>query len=137
MAVVAHLCDEIAVMYLGKIIERAPRREFFARPLHPYSRALISAVPTMERMRDDARIRLEGDPPNPIEPPKACRFASRCPYGQAVCHTTVPPLRPVGDARRSVACHFVDDSGNMLFLPGAPSERAPLACDAAPGQGAR
>jgi len=117
IAVVAHLCDEVAVMYLGQIVEQAPRRAFFARPLHPYSRALIAAVPSMERGRQTARTRLEGDPPNPLEPPRGCRFAPRCPYAQSICQTTAPPLRAVDGATRAVACHFVDDSGRTLFVP--------------------
>lgn len=114
MSVIAHLCDEIAVMYLGQIIERAQRREFFARPLHPYSRALMSAVPTIEGAHGTARrrIRLEGDPPNPIDPPPGCRFAPRCLYATALCREISPPLRPVVNGSRSVACHLVDGSGN-------------------------
>lgn len=113
MSVISHLCDDVAVMYLGQIIEHAPRRAFFAKPLHPYSRALLSAIPTVGAGRDAAqgRIRLEGDPPNPIDPPPGCRFAARCAHAQALCRDTPPPLRPVVNATRMVACHLVDDSG--------------------------
>ena len=85
MAVVEHICDDIAVMYLGQIVERAPRRAFFANPLHPYSVALMSAVPTVHggRARAARRIRLSGDPPSPINPPPGCRFAGRCPVARA------------------------------------------------------
>ena len=78
MAVVEHICDDIAVMYLGKIIERASRRAFFTRPLHPYSVALMSAVPTVRGGREAAarRVRLTGDPPSPVDPPPGCRFAA-------------------------------------------------------------
>jgi peptide/nickel transport system ATP-binding protein len=112
MSVVSHLCDEIAVMYLGQIVERAPQREFFRRTLHPYSRALMSAVPRIRAGPNEVRrIRLEGDPPNPIDPPPGCRFAPRCPYAQQICRTTAPPLRPAAGGVRSVACHFADEFG--------------------------
>jgi peptide/nickel transport system ATP-binding protein len=97
MAVVEHLCDDIAVMYLGQIVERAPRQTFFTNPLHPYSSALMSAVPTVRggRARAAQRIRLQGDPPSPIHPPPGCRFAGRCPVAEAACHQALPPLREV------------------------------------------
>jgi peptide/nickel transport system ATP-binding protein len=95
MAVVEHICDDIAVMYLGQIVERAPRAAFFARPLHPYSVALMSAVPTVGggRRRAAQRIKLTGDPPSPIDPPPGCRFAGRCPVAEPACAAELPPLR--------------------------------------------
>jgi len=100
MAVVEHLCDEIAVMYLGQIVERAPRATFFSDPLHPYSVALMSAVPTVKggRERAKTRIRLSGDPPSPIAPPPGCRFAGRCPVAEPACAQELPPLREVAPA---------------------------------------
>ncbi|MGK6306032.1 ABC transporter ATP-binding protein [Variovorax sp. DT-64] len=97
MAVVEHICDDIAVMYLGQIVERASRRSFFARPLHPYSVALMSAVPTVSggRRRAAQRIKLTGDPPSPIDPPAGCRFAGRCPVAEPACKAELPPLREV------------------------------------------
>lgn len=97
MAVVEHICDEIAVMYLGQIVERAPRRAFFSNPLHPYSVALMSAVPTVKggRARAAKRLRLVGDPPSPIAPPPGCRFAGRCPAAEAACSAELPPLQEV------------------------------------------
>ena len=94
MAVVEHICDEIAVMYLGQIVERAPRKAFFARPLHPYSVALMSAVPDVRggRARAAQRIQLSGDPPSPISPPPGCRFAGRCPVAEPACAEALPPL---------------------------------------------
>jgi len=109
MAVVEHICDDIAVMYLGQIVERAPRRAFFSRPLHPYSVALMSAVPTVHggRARAAARIQLSGDPPSPINPPAGCRFASRCPVAEPACSAELPPLREV-QSGHSVRCRRVD-----------------------------
>lgn len=97
MAVVEHISDDVAVMYLGQIVERAPRRAFFALPLHPYSVALMSAVPTVKgaRARAAQRIKLSGDPPSPIAPPPGCRFASRCPVVEPACRDALPELRQV------------------------------------------
>jgi len=109
MAVVEHLCDEIAVMYLGQIVERAPRATFFADPLHPYTVALMSAVPTVKGGRERAaqRIRLSGDPPSPIAPPPGCRFAGRCPVAELACSKELPPLREVAPAHW-VRCRRID-----------------------------
>lgn len=123
MAVVEHICDDIAVMYLGQIVERAPRRAFFARPLHPYSVALMSAVPTVHggRARAAARIQLSGDPPSPINPPPGCRFASRCPVAEPACATELPPLREVQNGHW-VRCRRVDVVDGQ---PHAPMQLAP------------
>jgi len=120
MAVVEHICDDIAVMYLGQIVERAPRQAFFARPLHPYSVALMSAVPTVRGGRERAarRIRLAGDPPSPINPPAGCRFAGRCPVAVPACSAETPPLREAAPGHW-VRCIRVD------HIDGVP--RAPLA----------
>ncbi|WP_353175013.1 ABC transporter ATP-binding protein [Delftia acidovorans] len=120
MAVVEHICDDIAVMYLGQIVERAPRQAFFARPLHPYSVALMSAVPTVRGGRERAarRIRLAGDPPSPINPPAGCRFAGRCPVAVPACSAEAPPLREAAPGHW-VRCIRVD------YIDGVP--RAPLA----------
>jgi oligopeptide/dipeptide ABC transporter ATP-binding protein len=118
MAVVEYICDDIAVMYLGQIVEQASRVAFFSRPLHPYSVALMSAVPTVSGGREKAanRIKLAGDPPSPINPPKGCRFAGRCPAAQAVCVQEPPPLREVLPGHR-VACHFVVGDGVEVKAP--------------------
>ena len=118
MAVVEHICDEIAVMYLGQIVERAPRQAFFANPLHPYSVALMSAVPTVQggRSRAAQRIKLSGDPPSPINPPQGCRFAGRCPVAEPACSTELPPLRELAP-QHWVRCRRVD---LVKHLPVAP-----------------
>ncbi|MGJ7541776.1 ABC transporter ATP-binding protein [Variovorax sp. LT1R16] len=118
MAVVEHICDEIAVMYLGQIVERAPRRAFFARPLHPYSVALMSAVPTVDggRRRAAQRIKLSGDPPSPINPPAGCRFAGRCPVAEPACAADLPPLREVAPGHW-VRCRRVDVVDGVPTVP--------------------
>jgi len=129
MAVVQHICDDIAVMYLGRIVERAPRQAFFGRPLHPYSVALMSAVPTVHGGRERARqrIRLAGDPPSPLQPPPGCGFAGRCPVAQARCHTEAPALRETA-AGHLVACHRVvvqDGVAHPPLVPGATHSTQP------------
>ena len=112
LGVVQHICDEIAVMYLGQFVEQADRISLFRRPLHPYTWALISAVPSARGHRLDRarRVKLEGDPPSPIDLPAGCRFAGRCPFAEARCHASAPPLRAVADGHRA-ACHLIDDEG--------------------------
>lgn len=112
LGVVRHMCDEVAVMYLGRIVEQAPRERLFERPLHPYTLALWSAAPSFDpavRQRQ-RRIRLQGDPPSPLAIPPGCRFAGRCPYAQETCRTVDPPLREVEPGHR-VACHRVNEHG--------------------------
>ncbi|TEA80061.1 ABC transporter ATP-binding protein [Allopusillimonas ginsengisoli] len=118
MAVVEHICDDIAVMYLGQIVEQASRVAFFSRPLHPYSVALMSAVPTVSGGREKAanRIKLAGDPPSPINPPSGCRFAGRCPAAQALCQQEPPSLREVLPGHK-VACHFVRVEDGRVSAP--------------------
>ena len=112
LGVVQYMCDEIAVMYLGQVVEQAERISLFRNPKHPYTVALLSAVPSADpAMRErKSRIRLSGDPPSPIDLPAGCRFAGRCPFAEARCHSEAPPLRPVGEGHR-VACHLVDENG--------------------------
>ncbi len=118
LGVVQHLCDDIAVMYLGRIVEQASRAQLFANPLHPYTWALFSAVPRIGRRRGKGfqRLRLEGDPPSPIELPRGCRFAGRCPFAEARCREEEPALRTMGDGQR-VACHLVRDDGTVPHRP--------------------
>ncbi len=107
LGVVQHICDEIAVMYLGQIVEQADRVTLFKNPKHPYTKALLEAVPTVHGNKRDRsqRTRLHGDPPSPINLPKACRFASRCPRAESRCHNDIPPLEE-NDAGHKVACFF-------------------------------
>jgi peptide/nickel transport system ATP-binding protein len=126
LGVVRHMCDEVAVMYLGRIVEQAPRDALFAQPMHPYTRALWSAAPSFDaRARSRAhRIRLQGEPPSPLSAVAGCRFAGRCPHVQDICRASEPELRTIarpGSLGHRVACHRVDDGGNALYggdLPG-------------------
>jgi peptide/nickel transport system ATP-binding protein len=116
LGVIRHMCDDIAVMYLGQFVERAPREDLFAHPLHPYTLALWSAAPSMDArgQKRKLRIRLQGDPPSPLNVPSGCRFASRCPFAEDACHAAPPPLREVFPGHH-VACHRVSDAGQPLY----------------------
>ncbi len=104
LSVVRYVSDEVAVMYLGQVVEKAPNVELFQKPIHPYTQALLSAVPTIEVGRDKGRIILEGDVPSPINPPDGCRFAPRCRYRQESCTEATPTLQEI-DQRHYVRCH--------------------------------
>ncbi|HEY7208504.1 MAG TPA: ABC transporter ATP-binding protein [Gaiellaceae bacterium] len=111
LAVVRHISDRIAVMYLGVIVEVSPADDLYLNPLHPYTISLLSAVPipdpAVERERET--ILLSGDLPSPADPPSACRFHTRCPYVQpTLCRDETPPLRPLGDSAHLVACHWAE-----------------------------
>jgi oligopeptide/dipeptide ABC transporter ATP-binding protein len=112
LSAVEYLADEVAVMYLGQLVEHGPRDQIFTTPKHPYTQALLSAapVPDPERQRGRTRVVLGGDIPSAIEPPPGCPFHTRCPVAIAVCKTDVPPLRAV--AGRRVACHLVGEDGS-------------------------
>jgi peptide/nickel transport system ATP-binding protein len=104
LPVVRHLCDRVAVMYLGRVMEEGAVAEVFARPAHPYTRALLSATPMLDPARRAARILLPGDPPSPTAPPSGCVFRTRCAHARPRCAEEVPALRSFGAPGGRVAC---------------------------------
>ena len=109
--VVQYLSDRVLVMYLGKIVELGPVEAIYGEPLHPYTRALLSARPSMDPRKRTREAPIQGDPPNPIDPPSGCRFRTRCPFAEDVCARAEPPLAET--ARQMVACHMrVPGSGH-------------------------
>ena len=112
LSVVEHISDRVAVMYLGRIVEIAPARELYTSPRHPYTAALLSAVPIPDPGLKRARIRLSGEVPNPIRPPSGCHFHPRCPKAFDRCRTEAPDFKPLGNAHWA-ACHLNDLPGGM------------------------
>jgi oligopeptide/dipeptide ABC transporter ATP-binding protein len=116
LSVVRHVAERIAVMYLGKIMEQASGDEIYVNPLHPYTAALLSAVPIpnprIEKQRQ--RIILKGDLPSPINVPSGCRFHTRCPLAQEICRVEEPPLIDKTGSGHYAACHFSEKVGAMV-----------------------
>lgn len=109
LSVVEHVSDEVAVMYVGKLVEQAPTRQLFARPRHPYTEALLSAIPRPDPDQPLPETGgLEGELPDPANPPSGCYFHPRCPYAERICREQAPPLVEIAP-NHSAACHFADD----------------------------
>ncbi len=115
LAVVKHIAARIAVMYLGRIVELADKRSLFATPRHPYTQALLSAIPLPQPGLRRERVVLAGDVPSPLQPPPGCHFHTRCPHARAVCSELAPPL--VTDQGHAVACHFWREIQPLANLP--------------------
>ncbi len=104
LSVVAHTCDHVAVMYLGRLVESAPTRRLFAGPRHPYTKALLSAIPSLDPDHHSKAQKLTGEIPSPANPPPGCKFHTRCPYAVEICKTEEPPLEQTPD-HHMVKCH--------------------------------
>jgi oligopeptide/dipeptide ABC transporter ATP-binding protein len=122
LRVVRYLCDRVAVMYLGKIVEVAPRDELFTRPRHPYTRVLLAASLVEQSGDEEVLAQLKGEPPSPIDVPSGCRFHPRCPLAQDICKTDVPAISRAGEDH-TVTCHFWDRTA-VAFPSAFPARKA-------------
>ncbi|WP_349359553.1 oligopeptide/dipeptide ABC transporter ATP-binding protein [Stappia sp.] len=118
LSVVAHTCDTVAVMYLGQIVEVGSRDALFSAPRHPYTHALLSAIPSLDPDDKGKAVKLTGEIPSPANPPSGCRFHTRCPHATALCRSEEPALRRVGSATHRVACHRSEDLYGAFPAPG-------------------
>ncbi len=112
LGIIEHICDRVAVMYLGRIVELADAASLYRAPRHPYTEALLNAVPVPDPDRPRRKFILSGEIPSPIDPPSGCHFHPRCPYAQDICHHQAPLLVDQGDGRQA-ACHFSDEVGRF------------------------
>lgn len=108
LSVVRHISDRVMVMYLGKIVEIADKKSLFSQPLHPYTKALLSSIPIIDKQHRKERIILKGDIPSPLNPPTGCSFHTRCPFATDKCRVEVPALREIKTTQK-VACHFAEN----------------------------
>jgi oligopeptide/dipeptide ABC transporter ATP-binding protein len=115
LSVVRHIADDVVVMYLGQIVEKAPRASMFARPSHPYTQALLSAAPEPDPAKRRKRIILSGDVPSPMNPPPGCRFHTRCPLAFDRCKIDTPAPHAVSDGH-TVACHLYEGRTEPIDL---------------------
>jgi len=115
LSVVKHISDRIAVMYLGKIVEMADKNELFENPIHPYTQALLSAIPIPDPTIKREKIILKGDVPSPVNPPSGCRFHTRCPYVMDICKTEEPEFVDWGDGHYA-ACHLEEGAPEREVL---------------------
>jgi peptide/nickel transport system ATP-binding protein len=125
--VVRFISDRVIVMYLGQVVESAEVETLWADARHPYSRALLAAMPSLDPDRRTQEAPITGDPPNPIDPPSGCRFHTRCPFAEPVCSDKVPALTATGNPAHAAACHMVDpDSGHSRAGDPPPTARGPV-----------
>jgi oligopeptide/dipeptide ABC transporter ATP-binding protein len=122
LSVVARMCDRVAIMYLGRIVELGPAASVFSAPAHPYTRALLAAAPSLEPGTQLDAPMIEGEPPSPRNLPSGCAFRTRCPHGAPQCAATVPPLSPFAD--REVACVRVDEIASDQTITHVPAKQS-------------
>ena len=109
LSVVAHICDEVAVMYLGRIVEHAPTRELFSNPKHPYTKALLSSIPSIDPEKQNKAIELKGEIPSSMNPPSGCVFHTRCQYANENCKKTVPQLEKLNGSNHQASCLRINE----------------------------
>ena len=109
LSVVAHTCDEVAVMYLGRIVEHAPTRELFSNPKHPYTKALLSSIPSIDPDKQNKAIELKGEIPSSMNPPSGCVFHTRCQYVNENCKNTVPQLEKLNGSDHQASCLRINE----------------------------
>jgi oligopeptide transport system ATP-binding protein len=112
LSVIHHISDRVAVMYLGELVEIGEAAEVYKSPKHPYTQALLSAVPKANPHQEKERIILKGDLPSPANPPKGCKFHTRCPFAEAICRSEKPTMKQVSLTGQMAACHFAKEVVN-------------------------